>query len=127
MKRLENSALPRSRPIGGISRSPTNDDTILPNAAPMITPIARSTTLPRNTKALNSFSIDTPPSQPSPYRSKRALRLELLVRLPPQECGHVEVLFRRLGALGANVRRHAPAPVPGGRRAGPGGALHLDH
>jgi hypothetical protein len=44
--------------MGGIRISSTNDDTIFPNAAPMITPTARSITLPRITNALKSFAID---------------------------------------------------------------------
>src|ERR1700732_4079416 len=47
-----------SSPIGGISTSSTSDETILPKAAPMITPTAKSRTLPRMTNALNSFNMD---------------------------------------------------------------------
>ncbi|CSC94105.1 Uncharacterised protein [Vibrio cholerae] len=36
--------------------SATNDDTILPNAAPMMIPTAMSITLPRDANALNSLS-----------------------------------------------------------------------
>src|SRR5919197_4391305 len=36
----------------------TSESTILPNAAPMITPMARSTTLPLNAKVLNSAKRD---------------------------------------------------------------------
>src|SRR3989442_15541215 len=138
MKRLENSALPRSRPIGGMRRSPTNDDTILPKAAPMITPIARSTTLPRRMNCLNSLSI-IPPHLLSPRLTARSERFgsnrgplprgerENSVRLPPEERGHVEVLFRRDIALGPDLGRHAPPPVLGGRRPGPSRAPHLDH
>jgi hypothetical protein len=46
---------PINLPIGGIRMSATSDDTILPNAAPITTPTARSTTLPRMAKALNSL------------------------------------------------------------------------
>src|SRR5512132_4447594 len=106
MKRLEKSAFPRSRPMGGMRRSPTKDDTILPKAAPMMTPIANSATLPRVTNSLNSLSM-------------------ALVRLPSQEGGHVEVLFRRAIALGADVGRHATAPVLAGGSAGAGRALHV--
>src|SRR5262249_11120827 len=48
---------PVSRPIGGISRSLVNDVTILPNAPPITTPTAMSTTLPRIAKSLNSAII----------------------------------------------------------------------
>src|ERR1700731_2219447 len=41
----------------GMMRSPTSELTIAPNAAPMITPTARSTTLPRIANFLNSSSI----------------------------------------------------------------------
>jgi hypothetical protein len=36
----------------------TSESTTLPNAAPMITPMARSTTLPLNAKVLNSSKSD---------------------------------------------------------------------
>ena len=41
--------------------SSTIELTILPNAAPMITPIARSITLPRRTNFLNSCNMVTYP------------------------------------------------------------------
>src|SRR5471030_2228391 len=50
------STPPISRPIGGMTTSPTNDETILPKAAPMMIPTAMSTTLPLTAKALNSLS-----------------------------------------------------------------------
>src|SRR5205809_7182227 len=53
---LEKSRPPKSRPTTGMMRSLTSEETILPNAAPMITPTARSTTLPRMANSLNSFS-----------------------------------------------------------------------
>jgi len=39
----------------GVITSLTNDDTIAPKAAPIITPIAKSTTLPFTANSLNSF------------------------------------------------------------------------
>src|SRR5436309_585648 len=48
---------PRSRPIGGMSRSLTKDVTIAPKAAPSTTATARSTTLPRMRNVLNSRSM----------------------------------------------------------------------
>src|SRR5215212_9400870 len=51
------STRPSASPSGGISTSSVNDVTILPNAAPRITAMARSSTLPRITNALNSLSI----------------------------------------------------------------------
>jgi hypothetical protein len=43
------------QPKGGMTTSPTKDETILPNAAPMIIPTAISTTFPLTAKALNSL------------------------------------------------------------------------
>jgi hypothetical protein len=54
------STLPRASPMGGMSTSSTNEVTIFPKAAPITIPIARSTTLPRITNSLNSFSIFDP-------------------------------------------------------------------
>ena len=43
--------------MGGMIMSETTALTIFPNAAPMITPTARSTTLPRMANALNSSNM----------------------------------------------------------------------
>src|SRR4051794_13686405 len=43
--------------MGGMMMSSTSEVTILPKAAPMMTPIARSRTLPRTASSLNSLSI----------------------------------------------------------------------
>lgn len=51
----------------GMKTSLTRPSTILPNAAPMMTPIARSTTLPRMAKLRNSFSMASP--WPGPERA----------------------------------------------------------
>ncbi|MNW08895.1 hypothetical protein D3C71_2057640 [compost metagenome] len=56
MARSLKSTPPIRMPSGGMIRSPTNEETILPNAAPMMIPTAISTTLPLTAKALNSFS-----------------------------------------------------------------------
>src|SRR3989339_1266080 len=45
-------------PISGVRISATRDETIVPKAAPMTTPTARSTTLPRSKNCLNSLSIN---------------------------------------------------------------------
>src|SRR3984893_15275336 len=45
--------------------SPTSEVTMLPNAAPMMTPTARSTTLPFMANSRNSFSIRKPFSSTS--------------------------------------------------------------
>src|SRR5262245_16451599 len=69
---------PVARPIGGMSTSETIELTIFPNAAPMMTPIAMSTTLPRCTNALNSATI------PIAFPSARRLRARRL-RPDPDE------------------------------------------
>ena len=56
MNRFEKSTEP-NMPMSGMNRSATIDSTMRPNAAPMMTPIARSTTLPLSAKLLNSSSI----------------------------------------------------------------------
>src|SRR5215831_4280058 len=45
----------------GMMMSPTSELTMAPNAAPMITPMARSTTLPRRANFLKSSSMGCPP------------------------------------------------------------------
>src|SRR5437773_1745020 len=57
MKKSLKSTPPRSLPIGGIRTSLTSEVTMVPKAAPMITPTARSTTFPRMMNVLNSLSI----------------------------------------------------------------------
>jgi len=59
-KRLEKSTPPVSKPMGGISTSLTSEETIFPNAPPIMTPIAMSSTLPFMANSLNSFSIVPP-------------------------------------------------------------------
>src|SRR4051794_9541875 len=51
--------------ISGVMRSATSLVTTAPNAAPMTTATARSTTLPRMTKSLNPLSIVPPSDLPS--------------------------------------------------------------
>src|SRR6476646_149615 len=46
----------------GMMMSVTSESTILPKAAPLITTMARSTTLPRNANFLNSWSMCISPS-----------------------------------------------------------------
>src|SRR3954466_11835117 len=48
---------PTTRPSGGMITSATSDETILPKAAPITTPTARSTTLPREMKSRNSLTM----------------------------------------------------------------------
>src|SRR6185436_12120484 len=54
------STPPSKSPIGGIRMSFTSESTILPKAAPMTTPTARSMTLPRIANSLNSLSMVVP-------------------------------------------------------------------
>src|SRR3954469_5443980 len=54
---------PTSTPTTGMTMSATSEETIFPKAAPMITPTARSTTLPFTAKSRNSVRILTAPSQ----------------------------------------------------------------
>jgi hypothetical protein len=56
--RLEKSTRPKSKPIGGIITLLTSAFTIFPNAAPIITPMARSITDPLMAKSLNSLRKD---------------------------------------------------------------------
>src|SRR4029077_16950417 len=50
----------------GMMTSPTSELTMPENAAPMITPMARSTTLPRNANFLNSSSMAMLPPEKAP-------------------------------------------------------------
>src|ERR1700754_3783029 len=52
-------------PTIGMMMSPTSEVTMPPKAAPMITPTARSTTLPFMANSRNSFSIRNPFSSTS--------------------------------------------------------------
>src|SRR6187401_3581475 len=54
---FEKSSPPVSKPIGGIRMSFTRDVTMLPKAAPMMTPTARSMALPLTANSLNSFHM----------------------------------------------------------------------
>src|SRR5262249_14929228 len=55
--KFEKSTRPSNLPSGGIRMSSTADDTIFPNAAPIMIPTAMSITLPRIANSLNSFSM----------------------------------------------------------------------
>jgi len=57
MKKFERSMPPMIRPSGGIRMSFTSEFTIAVKAAPITTPTARSTTLPRAMNSRNSWSI----------------------------------------------------------------------
>ena len=56
MNQLLKSGPPKILPTMGMIRSLTSESTILPNAAPMITPTARSITLPFIANSLNSLA-----------------------------------------------------------------------
>src|SRR5512132_552301 len=58
MNQLLKSRPPKTRLTTGMIKSLTSESTILPNAAPMITPTARSTTLPLTANSRNSLMID---------------------------------------------------------------------
>src|SRR5512135_3801442 len=72
----------------GMIRSLTSESTILPNAPPMITPTARSTTLPLTANSLNSLAndMDWPPGSnqrcPPPCRRGAPTSDGGLARLP---------------------------------------------
>src|SRR5439155_14581008 len=55
----------------GMMMSATTELTIAPKAAPMMTPIARSTTLPRMANFLNSVSIASSSADPEPDQHQR--------------------------------------------------------
>src|ERR1700744_4750257 len=76
-------------PISGMMTSPTSDDTMAPKAAPMITPTARSTTLPFMAKSRNSFSIGVPLQFP--------INIEKSVDQPRMHHGVANRHARRLG------------------------------
>src|SRR5437764_13649553 len=57
MNQLLKSSPPISRPTTGMMRSFTSESTILPKAVPMITPTARSTTLPLTANSRNSLTM----------------------------------------------------------------------
>src|SRR6266542_2530549 len=59
MNKFEKSTFPSTNPIGGMMTPSTRDVTILPNAAPIMTAIARSITFPRAMNSRNSFSMDS--------------------------------------------------------------------
>jgi hypothetical protein len=58
-------------PMIGMITSPTSELTMAPKAAPMMTPTARSTTLPFIANSLNSFSIEKSPLRRRAYSVNR--------------------------------------------------------
>src|ERR1700737_2873748 len=57
----EKSGLPTSAAISGVSRSLVSAVTTPPNAAPITTPTAISTTFPRRMNFLNPSNMEAPP------------------------------------------------------------------
>src|ERR1043166_4775904 len=81
---MEKSTLPSRNPMGGMMMSATNDVMIAPNAAPMMTAVARSTTLPRMTKSRKSLPIVVILPRPEPSeRARRQERVEQPVHRGP--------------------------------------------
>src|SRR4051812_13709921 len=123
MNRLEKSSLPNTMPTIGMIRSLTRESTILPKAPPMITPTARSITLPFTANSRNSLIIDIVFSPHEPATAIAAVLIFCFVRLErlpasagPRRYGlgpvHTMALDRGFAALaGANPhdllhRRH---------------------
>src|SRR5690242_11840798 len=73
-KKLAKSTPPRARPMGGIRTSLTSELTIPVKEAPMITPTAKSTTLPRTANFLNSEIRDMGSNLSWDRKAKRAAR-----------------------------------------------------
>src|SRR5438270_8797874 len=96
------SILPSARPSGGIRMSFVNDVTILPNAAPRMTAMARSSTLPRMTNALNSLSIGSGVGGGTSTEGAKRRREERLH-------GHVELERRGLAARRSELAAWAGA------------------
>src|SRR5262245_35999161 len=116
MNRSLKSTPPRSRPIGGIRISLTSEVTMVPKAAPMITPTARSTTLPRMMNVLNSFSM-APLLPRGAMRAPAGLGARTLYNGPAGRAtglaaGDVGV---RRGALGGTVHTHPDSGHPEAR------------
>src|ERR1700687_1068043 len=76
MNRSLKLTLPSSLPIGGMMRSLTMELTTLPNAPPMMTPMAICTTLPRSANSLNSLSNPIAASSGDAASERSLLRLE---------------------------------------------------
>src|SRR5215472_4352474 len=81
------------RPTIGITMSLTSESTILANAAPMITPTARSTTLPL---AANSLNSDAKLISDLLDRRRTARRREYRPARVPGCCNRVSLLTRPL-------------------------------
>src|SRR5471032_511496 len=84
-KKLAKSTPPSAKPIGGMMTSLTSELTMPVKEAPMITPTARSTTVPRTANFLNSSIRAMEPSIVA-KKGKRGVRLITARRLnkPPR-------------------------------------------
>src|SRR5215471_1445907 len=78
--KLVKSTLPSRNPIGGMITSLTSEVVILPNAAPMTKPTARSTTFPRIANSLKSESIDMVQWPPCELSSSCHIAIESSLR-----------------------------------------------
>ena len=58
MNRLEKSTPPRTSPMIGMKMSSTSEETMVPNAPPMMMPTAMSIMLPLTANSLNSLRMD---------------------------------------------------------------------
>src|ERR1700704_5192725 len=76
---------PKTRLTTGMIKSLTRESTILPNAAPMITPTARSTTLPLTANSRNSLMIDMLPPCLCPAGCSSDRRFAGLARADPHD------------------------------------------
>src|SRR5215831_4546895 len=73
---LEKSTLPSTSPIGGMITSFTSEVVILPNAAPITNPTARSTTFPLIANCLKSDRIDMVSGPPCALSSSCHIAIE---------------------------------------------------
>src|SRR5258707_10975456 len=103
--RAAKSMPPVIRPMGGMIRSLTRLVTILPNAPPMTTATARSTTFPRWMKSRNSVKTDT-----------QGFLVSIGVEPRPQ----LLAAFEERNVLGAHLNGRPRAWIaPGPGRSGP--------
>src|SRR4029077_18981165 len=88
----------------GMMMSPTSELTIPPKAAPMITPTAKSTTLPRMANSLNSLSIFPLPldfGQADPRSAHSERRQNVAARhFHSTDGANASPILRQAGSLG---------------------------
>src|SRR5260221_2355428 len=107
-----------------MTMSATSDDTILPNAAPMMTPTARSITFPRAANCRNSFHIKEMLYRLLNFRAganfvapfARRVRLRVCMNtndhrdLSRRERQILDILYQRGQATAAEVQTELPEP-----------------